>query len=231
MQAIAIGCTAARPAAAQCPSRLALLTTRFRTRRLPAVHCRVAPAVRGSLATSGHIARTALGLMLFAANCGTADAEAVKWLPWTAPTPDFVLAALDGGSHEFTGSDGRIVVVHFFATWCAPCRAELPALQRFAARADPARLIVLTVSVAEPDSRVRRLRDELALALPILLDRDRAVTRAWQIALLPTSVVLGPGGASRLGIAADIAWDQVDADALIQAAAAPPETSGPAPEQ
>ncbi|CEJ13955.1 Thiol-disulfide oxidoreductase ResA [bacterium YEK0313] len=163
----------------------------------------------------------ALALAFLAADHDAARAEAPTWRTWRKPVPDFILPALDGDDAAFAGADDRIVLVHFFATWCLPCRAELPALQRFAARAGAARLKVLVVSVAEPDSRVRRLRDELALTLPILLDRDRAVTKAWQVALLPTSVVFGPGSSTRFGVEADMAWDQVDPDALIRAATPP----------
>lgn len=172
-----------------------------------------------------------MALLFLAANCDAARAEAAEWAAWLKPVPDFILPALDGDAVAYAGADDRAVLVHFFATWCVPCRAELPALQRFAARAEAARLKVLVVSVAEPDSRVRRLRDELALTLPILLDRDRAVTKAWQVALLPTSVVLGPDRSARLGIEADMSWDQVDPDALVRAVTAPrPEPGEPPPD-
>ena len=169
----------------------------------------------------------ALAALFFVSNLQIARAETAEWLPWRKLVPGFSLSAIGGEAPRLDALGGRIVIVHFFATWCAPCRAELPALQRFAARTDSERLTILVIAVGEPEMRVRRFRDELALTLPILIDGDRAVTKAWQVALLPTSVVLGPDLSARLGIEADIAWDDIDPEALIRAALAlRPEADG-----
>lgn len=137
---------------------------------------------------------------------------------WPQAAPAFTLPSIAGGSVRLDERRGRIVLVHFFATWCAPCREELPALQRFAARVNPAEVEVLIVSVAEPDDRVRRFIDSMAFGLPILLDRDRAVTKGWDIAVLPSTVVLGPDLQPRLGVEADVAWDAISPAQLIERA-------------
>lgn len=141
-------------------------------------------------------------------------ASEIEFRSWTQ-APAFTLPALSGETARLDALRGRIVVVHFFATWCAPCRKELPALQRFAARAEPSGITVLTVSVAEPDDRVRRFAETLPLSLPVLLDRDRAVTRAWDVAILPSTVVLGPDLTPRLGVEGDIDWDRIAVEDLM----------------
>ena len=102
---------------------------------------------------------------------------------------------------------------------------ELPALARFAARAQPHSIDVLAIDVAEPDSRVERFLSEGSIALPVLLDRDRAVTKEWRISILPSTVILDPSLKPRLAVESDVDWDGIGPATLIetvQAAAAPP---------
>ena len=87
-----------------------------------------------------------------------------------AAKPGFVLESLDRVRTSLSEQSGRAVLVHFFATWCEPCRDELPALDRLAKRAAGDGLRLVVVSVAEPPGRVRRFAAELGLAFPILLD-------------------------------------------------------------
>lgn len=166
---------------------------------------------------------------------GDALAFEREFHPWSREAPSFALPATSGGPVSLADRRGRFVVVHFFATWCAPCREELPALQHFAAQAASGELDVLVISVAEPDGRVRRFTDSLPFALPVLLDRDRAVTRAWGIVALPSSVVLGPDLTPLLGIETDFAWDGTSPRQLIERARqnAPPSRpqTGPTPDQ
>jgi len=109
---------------------------------------------------------------------------------------------------------GDILLVHFWATYCAPCVTELPALQRLATRGAARGLRVMTISVAEADPRVGRFRDTTGLTLPVLMDRDRKVTKAWKVDALPTTYVLDRTGRPRLYIEQDHDWDSVDPAAL-----------------
>jgi thiol-disulfide isomerase/thioredoxin len=125
--------------------------------------------------------------------------------------PDFSLHDLSGRSIPLKAFKGRTVLVHFFATWCEPCREELPALSRFLGRASP-NVSVIAISVAEVDPRVRRFFERMPVDFPVLLDRDRAVAKSWNISALPTTYVLDANMKPVLLVEADFAWDTVDVD-------------------
>ncbi len=88
---------------------------------------------------------------------------------------------------------GKPVLVNFWATWCEPCREEMPALARLAARWQAKGLTVLTVAVADNDKRVEDFLWETLpenQKLPVLHDREQTISRAWGARVLPTTVVL-----------------------------------------
>jgi thiol-disulfide isomerase/thioredoxin len=123
----------------------------------------------------------------------------------------FALDSLAREQISLAAQRGRVVLVHFFATWCEPCRDEMSSLQRLTQRFAPDRLKVLAINVGEPDSRVHRFFDTLPVDFPILLDRDKVVTKAWQIATLPTTVVLDRTLAPRFIVESDLDWAAADA--------------------
>ncbi len=141
--------------------------------------------------------------------------------------PHFFLNSLAGESISLAVQGDRVVLVHFFATWCEPCRAEMFALQRLADRFARRPLTILAIDVGEVDSRVRRFFETLPVTFPILLDRDKAVTKAWQVSTLPTTFVLDRTFSPRFMVEGDFDWDRSDAhhalDVLINAKAAPRE--------
>lgn len=136
--------------------------------------------------------------------------HAVELKSRTGPAPSFVLKTLDGATLDLEALRGRIVIVHFFATWCEPCREELPALQRFATRLGSENVVVISISVAEVELRVRRFFQSTQVNFPILLDQDGAIGKAWDISELPSTVILDSDLRPRLAVEGDFAWDQLD---------------------
>lgn len=183
------------------------------------VSSKTAPACRGAaIWTVCHRSAAALcAAIVWAAIIAiTLPASASELERRTAPTPAFVLPSLDYVDLSLETLRGRAVIVHFFATWCEPCREELPSLQRLATRLDGKPVTVIAISVAEVPPRVRRFLQSTSVAFPVLLDQDRAVARAWNISALPSTVILGVDLKPRLGVESDYDWDRVDAGALIE---------------
>ncbi len=88
---------------------------------------------------------------------------------------------------------GKPVLVNFWATWCEPCREEMPSLGRLAARWQAKGLTVLTVAVADNDKRVTEFLWETLpdkQILPVLHDREQGISRAWGARMLPATVIL-----------------------------------------
>jgi peroxiredoxin len=139
-------------------------------------------------------------------------ARAVELRPAGGPAkPDFSLQDLHGENVPLKTFKGRTVLMHFFATWCEPCREELPALNRFLKRSASSASVV-AISVAEVDPRVKRFFEAMPVSFPVLLDRDRAVAKSWKISTLPTTYVLDANMKPMLVVEADFAWDMVDVE-------------------
>ncbi|MGU3492815.1 TlpA family protein disulfide reductase [Xanthobacteraceae bacterium A53D] len=163
------------------------------------------------------IAALLISTTLAAFPAARAEPPAAALAPFTAQLPPLPpLPELNGGPLDPATLKGRVVLVHFFATWCEPCREELPALSRLAAdEAD--RLTVLAVNVAEVDVRVRRFFESLPVSFPIVMDRDRAFTRSWNISALPSTVVLDPQHRPRLRAVGEVGWDAPDVRSALAA--------------
>ena len=118
------------------------------------------------------------------------DANAAPRISGLAP--DFEWNAPDGTTKKLSDYRGRTVVVNFWATWCQPCREEMPAMQRVAGDSDA---VFLAVDLMEDGARVRAFMDSLGLdRLTPLLDTDGAVTRAYSVLELPQTFFVDPQG-------------------------------------
>ncbi len=110
------------------------------------------------------------------------------------PAPDFALQGLDGRIYRLSELRGRAVLINFWATWCGPCRTEMPAIEEVYRRYADGRLVVLAVNVEEDTDRVAPFVQRLGLSFPILLDRDGAVSRRYRVTGLPTTYLIRPDG-------------------------------------
>lgn len=108
-------------------------------------------------------------------------------------------------------------MVHFFATWCEPCIREMASLQKLADSTTGKPVVLIAVDVGEVEVRVRRFFETRPVTFPVLLDRDRAVTKGWDVNALPTTFVLAPDLTVRHFIEADLDWTRPDVTAAIEA--------------
>jgi thiol-disulfide isomerase/thioredoxin len=114
------------------------------------------------------------------------------------PSPLFELERLDGGQLALGEFRGRPVVINFWASWCAPCRTEMPDLIS-ARRANTGLLEILAVNLTDQERRtdVTRFVAELGIPFPVLLDVRGKVRELYSLALLPTTVFVDSGGMVR----------------------------------
>jgi len=123
-------------------------------------------------------------------------------------TPPLRLADTAGRLHDLSDYRGKVVLVNFWATWCAPCRQEMPSIERLrqAMRGKP--FAVLAVNLAEPELRVRGFLQSVPLGFPILLDAEMAAAKAWRVRQLPASFVVGPDGRIRYSYLGELDWSR-----------------------
>jgi peroxiredoxin len=111
-----------------------------------------------------------------------------------APAPDFTLTDLDGNEVRLSDLHGKVVLVNFWATWCGPCRLEMPAIEAEYQARKAQGLTVLAVDLDEPVEDVADFVAELALSFPVLLDPGAQVFDLYRIRGYPTSFFIGRDG-------------------------------------
>jgi thiol-disulfide isomerase/thioredoxin len=139
--------------------------------------------------------------------------------PWPArkPTPPLDLPLQGGGSRRLADLRGEVVLLNFWASWCEPCRAEMPSLELLAQRHEKDRLQVLAVNHREADAAVRRFVEQTALTLPVLRDADGAAARAFGVGVFPSTVVIGRDGRARFTVLGELDWTGAEAREWIAA--------------
>lgn len=146
-----------------------------------------------------------------------APADLSKLKPWTGhATPKLALKDLDGKLRDLSQYRGKVVVLNFWATWCAPCIKEMPSLQRLAQKLPPARFALLTVNFGESEQQIRPFLDQLGMRFPVLLDRDMKASNAWVDKGLPTTYVIDAGQKIRYRVLGDLEWDAPEVEARIR---------------
>jgi peroxiredoxin len=130
--------------------------------------------------------------------------------------PDFRLAALDGRTVSLSALKGRVVMVHFWATWCPPCVEEIPTLERLYRAMFGQEFELLAVSVDEGGARsVRPFLERQRLSLPVLLDPGRAVANNYGTFKFPETYLVDREGVIRKKIIGAADWTRPEAVALI----------------
>lgn len=159
----------------------------------------------------------ALAALLAAAGPRAAWAQHVD-KPWPAgkPLPPLVGTDLRGQRWDLAALRGRAVLINFWATWCAPCKEEMPTLQTLA-DLEGDRLAVLAVNVREPLPRVARYAQAVGLSLTVLPDPRGEITSAWGMKVFPTTVLVDTRGRAQRVVSGAVDWTGAQAQAWVQA--------------
>ncbi|GAB4535093.1 MAG: TlpA disulfide reductase family protein [Anaerolineales bacterium] len=154
----------------------------------------------------GHILMAALlvlgGLWMFLSR--VPPAQTTGGAPPPSPrqgfsAPDFTLSTLTGESVTLSDLRGQVVVLNFWASWCPPCRAEMPAIERVYRDLQPQGLVVLAVNTTYQDSEsaAANFVAEFGLTFPILMDRRGEVSNRYQLRGLPSTYFVDRRGVIR----------------------------------
>ncbi|TES86015.1 TlpA family protein disulfide reductase [Candidatus Aerophobetes bacterium] len=107
---------------------------------------------------------------------------------------DFTLKTLKGGTVSLKDYRGRLIFLNFWATWCGPCRAEMPSMQRLWEEFKEEDFVILAINIQEESKLVSSFMNERGLSFPVLLDEKGKVARSYGIRGIPTTFFLNPEG-------------------------------------
>ncbi len=143
-----------------------------------------------------------------------AQHEVTAW-PARTPLPPIEALDLDGKTWRLAALQGRAVLLNFWASWCEPCRAEMPSLQALAQLEGEGRLVVLAVNHKESAATIARYVQTTQLSLPVLPDPQGALARQWGISVYPSTVLMGADGRVRSVVRGELDWTGEAARKLI----------------
>ena len=108
--------------------------------------------------------------------------------------PDFVLEDLDGEQFQLSEHRGQVVIINFWATWCPPCREEMPSMQRAWEQLEPEGIYLVGINVGEDEDTIFQFTADYPVEFPLLMDSDSSVINQWPVRGLPTTFVVDPKG-------------------------------------
>src|SRR5262245_5189896 len=115
----------------------------------------------------------------------------------TSPAPDFTLRTLDGQKLRLGEQRGRVVLVNFWATWCGPCRQEMPHLNKLYDKYKASGFVMLGVNVDDDVAQAAGVASKLGVTFPVLPDSDKRVSRQYDVSAMPSTVLIDRDGRVR----------------------------------
>ena len=113
--------------------------------------------------------------------------------------PDFTLQAMDGKTYTLSELAGRPVLINYWATWCIPCKVELPILQKLYLEYQQKGMLIISVDAIDQDSadKVQGLVDQFGMTFPVLLDQGGQFANLYQTIFFPTTILVDASGVIR----------------------------------
>ncbi|MGZ5129995.1 MAG: TlpA disulfide reductase family protein [Caldimonas sp.] len=115
----------------------------------------------------------------------------------SAAAPDFTLRTMSGPNLRLAEQRGRVVMVNFWATWCGPCRQEMPQLDRLYQKYRSSGFVLLGVNVDDDTRKAADVAAKLGVTFPVLLDTDKAVSKLYDLSTMPSTVLIDRDGKVR----------------------------------
>lgn len=151
----------------------------------------------------------ALILGLFAL---TADAASGQLKPYKGGlhSPAFTLTDVQGQTHKLSDYQGNVVLLQFWATYCTPCRKEMPTMNNLIKKMDGKPFKILTINMAEDQQSVQQFLDQVPVDFPVLMDSDGQVLGQWKVFAAPANFILDKQGNILYTLYGAIDWDSDD---------------------
>jgi thiol-disulfide isomerase/thioredoxin len=135
-----------------------------------------------------------VAVLLVSSLAAVAEGPLLTPMPDQPAAPGFVLSAPDGSRHSLEDMRGKPVIVNFWATWCPPCRAEMPSMQRAWEQVKDDGILMVAVNVGEDAATISQFTSEVPVDFPLPMDLDSKVAQQWPMRGLPTTFVVDPEG-------------------------------------
>jgi len=162
------------------------------------------------------VGRLLLAGVLFAALLATAQAGPGFSFAVARPAPPFLLQDPQGGYHRLVDYSGKVLIVNFWASWCAPCREELPLLNQVWSQLKGGSVAMLAVNVSDDRDAVSAFMQDYPIDFDVLLDPHGHVSRRWQVTGLPTTFVIDPYGRITHRLVGKRDWERSDLLQLVR---------------
>ena len=134
---------------------------------------------------------------------------------WPGPLSAFTLVDTTGKTWQPADLKGRAALLNFWASWCEPCRAEMPTLQQVAELYGSDQLVVLAINFKERPARALQFAKSTGITLPVLLDVDGQLAHRWGVKVFPTTLAMDSHGQPRLRVQGEVDWTGKAAEKLI----------------
>ena len=113
------------------------------------------------------------------------------------PAPDFTLKSMDGKNLKLSEMAGNVVLINFWASWCGPCREEMPLLNQLHKKYEPLGFAVYGVNVEENIDQAKAFLRDFPVDFPVLLDNTNKVSKQYEVIAMPTTVMVDRDGRLR----------------------------------
>src|SRR5690606_27710681 len=113
------------------------------------------------------------------------------------PAPDFALKSASGQNLRLSEYRGEVVMINFWATWCGPCRQEMPLLDELYDRYQRVGFQLLGVNIDDDSSKAMNMAAELGVSFPVLFDSNKSVSREYEVQTMPVTILVDRNGTVR----------------------------------
>ena len=147
------------------------------------------------------------------------QAADLKPYPADAPTPELRLADLQGRMHDLKDYKGQVVLVQFWATYCTPCRKEMPSMNKLMKKMGDTPFTILAVDMGETKDEVTRFVEVVKPEFTILMDESGQSISSWRVFAAPSNFIVDPQGKIRYTLFGGVEWDSAEMVAQLKALA------------